>query len=66
MNIEQPTPTHDAGLEWLHDIRRKMFSDAGGDLKNLGDRYRATQSQHPEKIFDPHDVVIKAVKERRG
>ena len=36
-----------------------MFNDSAGDLKKLGDRYRATLSQHPEKTFDPHDAIIK-------
>jgi hypothetical protein len=36
-----------------------MFKDAGGDVKNLGYRYRVTQSEHPKKTFAPRDVVIK-------
>jgi len=27
-----PIPTHDDGLEWLRDIRRKLLMDAGGDI----------------------------------
>jgi hypothetical protein len=64
MNTEHSTPAHDDGLEWLRDVRRKMFADAGGDLKKLGDRYRATQAQYPQKQFDPHDTIIKAIKAR--
>lgn len=60
--LQASTPckhAHDYGLEWLRDICRRMFKDAGGDVKNLGYRYRVTQSEHPKKTFAPRDVVIK-------
>lgn len=61
MNSDPSLP-HDDGLEWLRDIRRNMFQQANGDLKKLGDRYRRVQSEHPEKTFDPREVVTKAVR----
>ena len=66
MNTALPNNPHGDGLEWLREVRRRMFQHAGGDLKKLGDRYRAIQTQHPEKTFDPHDTIIRAVRDRRG
>ena len=65
MNNDAPT-SHDDGLEWLRDIRRRMFQEANGDLKKLGDRYRQVQSEHPEKTFDPREVVTKAARTKSG
>ena len=65
MNTHQPpTPREDA-LAWLREVRRTRLEQAGSDFKKLGDHYRAVQAQHPEKTFDPHAVVIEAVKARR-
>ena len=65
MNSDPSTP-HDDGLEWLRDIRRRMFQQAGGDLKQLGDRYRRVQSEHPEKTFDPREAIANAVRAKSG
>ena len=43
-----------------------MFQQAGGDLKKLGDRYRLIQSEHPEKTFDPREVLTNAVSAKSG
>lgn len=61
MNTASPTTHHDDGLEWLRDIRRKLMTEAGGDLKRLGDKYRQTQSLHPEKVCDPRKLLTEAV-----
>jgi len=62
-----PTPPpHDDGLEWLRDVRSRMLRQADGDFKKLGDRYRAVQSRHPEKTFDPHATIIRAVREKQS
>ena len=53
MNTASPTILHDDGLEWLREIRHKLMTEAGGDLKSLGDKYRQTQAKHPEKVIDP-------------
>ena len=65
MNPDPSTP-HDGGLEWLRDIRRRMFQQANGDLKKLGDRYRRVQSGHPEKTFDPREAIASAVRAKSG
>ena len=65
MNSDRSTP-HDDGLKWLRDIRRRMFHEANGDLKKLGDRYRRVQSEHPEKTFDPRQAIANAVREKSG
>lgn len=53
---------HDDGLEWLREIRRKHMSEAGGDLKRLGDRYRRAQAEHPEKVISPRKLTAEAVR----
>ena len=65
MNTDPPLP-HDDGLERLREIRRRIFHEAGGDLKKLGDRYRRVQAEHPEKIFDPRGVVADAARAKSG
>ena len=50
----------------LRDIRRRMFQQANGDLKKLGDRYRRIQSEHPEKTFDPREAIASAVRAKSG
>ena len=64
MNPDSSTP-HGDGLEWLRDIRR-MFQQANGDLKKLGNGYRCIQSAHPEKTFDPRQVGANAVRAKSG
>ena len=61
MNPPSPTTPHEDGLEWLRDIRRKLMTEAGGDLKRLGDKYRETQARNPEKVFDPRKLLTEAV-----
>ena len=61
MNPDPATP-HEDGLEWLRELRRRMFQQADGDLKKLGDRYRRSQSEHPEKTFDPRQTIADAVR----
>ena len=61
MKTPSPTTTHDDGLEWLRDIRRKLMDAASGDLKRLGDKYRETEARHPEKVFDPRRLLTEAV-----
>lgn len=63
MNPPPPIP-HDDGLAWLREVRRRLFIEAGGDLKKLGDRYRHVQSREPEKVFDPREAVMGAVREQ--
>ena len=61
MNPDPATP-HEDGLEWLRELRRRMFQQADGDLKKLGDRYRRSQSEHPEKTYDPRQTIADAVR----
>ena len=37
------------------------MTEAGGDLKRRGDKYRETQALHPEKVFDPRKLLTEAV-----
>ena len=60
MNPTMPT-THDDGLEWLRDIRRKLLKDAGGELKRLGERYRQIESGEKDKVLDPRKLLADAV-----
>ena len=60
-----PSAPHDDGLEWLREVRRTMLREAGGDLKKLGDRYRRSQSEHPETVFDPRETVLQAARSPR-
>ena len=61
MNAPSLTTHHEDGLEWLRDVRRKLMTEAGGDLKRLGDKYRQTQAQHPGKVFDPRKLLTETV-----
>ena len=65
MNTDPPLP-HNDGLESLREIRRRIFREAGGNLKKLGDRYRRVEAQHPEKIFDPREVIADAARAKAG
>jgi hypothetical protein len=56
------TNTHDDGLEWLRDIRRKLLKEAGGDLKRLGERYRQVESSEKDKVIDPRKLLADAVR----
>ena len=64
MKVEPASPPspHDDGLEWLREIRRRLLSEANGDLKQLGDCYRQTQARHPDKVFDPQLVLADAAR----
>lgn len=57
-----PTTTHDDGLEWLRDIRRKLLIEAGGDLKKLSERYRQVESTEKNKVLDPRKLLAEAVR----
>ena len=60
------TPTHsphDDGLQWLRDVRRKLMAEAGGDLQQLGNRYRQTEAKHPEKVVDPKQLLTSALRQ---
>ena len=63
---DTPASSHDDGLEWLREVRRKILRDAGGDLKKLGERYRRIQAAQPEKIFDPRQTVADSVRAKSG
>jgi hypothetical protein len=61
---ESPSSPSDDGLEWLREVRRKLLTEAGGDLRRLGDRYRQVEAKHPEKVIDPRKLVAEAVRAR--
>jgi hypothetical protein len=61
MNTPPAHLPHDDGLEWLRDVRRKLMTEAGGDLKQLGNRYRQTEAKHPEKVVDPKQLLTRAL-----
>ncbi len=54
--------THDDGLGWLREVRRKFFADSGGDLKRLGNRYRQTQAADPGKVIDPRKMLAESIR----
>ncbi|MFN0078620.1 MAG: hypothetical protein ACKVY0_19340 [Prosthecobacter sp.] len=61
MNASPPTVHREDGLEWLRGVRRRLMTEAGGDLKSLGDKYRQSHAQHPEKVFAPRKLLTEAV-----
>ena len=61
MNTPPTHLPHDDGLEWLRDVRRKLMTEAGGDLKQLGNRYRQTEAKNPEKVVDPKQLLTTAL-----
>ena len=64
--MNTPAPHHNDGLEWLREVRSRMLMQAGGDFTKHGDRYRAVESRHPEKIFDPYAAMVDAAKTQSG
>jgi hypothetical protein len=62
MNTPPTQFPHDDGLEWLRDVRRKLMTEAGGGLKQLGNRYRQTEAKHPEKAVDPKQLLTRALR----
>jgi len=60
--MKQPPTTHDDGLEWLRDIRRKLLQDAGGDLKRLGEHYRRVEAMEQDKVRDPRRLLADATR----
>ena len=57
-----PTTTHDDGLEWLRNVRRKLLKDAGGDFKRLGERYRQVEAAEIGKVRDPRKLLADAAR----
>lgn len=53
---------HDDGLGWLRDIRKKLMTEAGNDLKRLSEHYRQVESTEPEKVLDPRKLLADAVR----
>ena len=39
------------------------MTEAGSDLKQLGNRYRHTEAQHPEKVVDPKQLLTRALRQ---
>jgi hypothetical protein len=37
------------------------MTEAGGYLKQLGNRYRQTEAKHPEKVVDPKQFLTRAL-----
>jgi hypothetical protein len=62
MNTPPTQFPHDDGLEWLRDVRRKLMTEAGGGLKQLGNRYRQTEAKHPENAVDPKQLLTRALR----
>jgi len=62
MNPNPTTTTHDDGLEWLRDIRRKLLKDADGDLKRLGEHYRQVEASEKDKVRDPRKLLADAAR----
>ena len=62
MNTPPTQFPHDDGLEWLRDVRRKLMTEAGGDLKQLGNRYRQTEAKHAAKVVDPKQLLTRALR----
>jgi hypothetical protein len=63
MNTPSTQLPHDDGLECLRDVRPKLVTEAGGDLKQLGNRYRKTEAKHPEKVVDPKQLLTRALRQ---
>lgn len=37
MNPPTPNTPHDDGLDWLREVRQKLFQESGSNLQKLGD-----------------------------
>jgi hypothetical protein len=62
MNTD-PTPTpssHDDGLEWLREIRRKITTDFDHDQKKIGDYLREREKTMGDRIVRTQKRLVPA------
>lgn len=57
-----PTPPHDDGLDWLREVRGRLFQKSGCNLEKLGDIYRRVESENPEKVIDPRKLLADSLR----
>ena len=65
MNPPSTTTPHDDGLDWLREVRRKLFQESGCSLEKLGDVYRRVEAEHPEKVIDPRKLLADSLRAGR-
>ena len=56
------TTPHDDGLDWLREVRRRLFQESGSNLQKLGEIYRRVEAEHPEKVIDPRKVLADSLR----
>ena len=61
MNTHTPA-THDDGLEWLREVRRRLFQESDRNLEKLGNIYRRVEAEHPEKVIDPRKLLADSLR----
>lgn len=54
--------THNDGLEWLREVRRKVFVEFVGDGKRLGHRYRVASNADAGKVIDPRNTLTETIR----
>ncbi len=62
MNPPAPTTPHDDGLDWLREVRHRLFQESGSNLQKLGDTYRRVEAEHPEKVIDPRKLLADSLR----
>ncbi len=65
MNTPAPTTPHDDGLDWLREVRLRLFQETGCNLQRLGDIYRRVEAEHPEKVIDPRKLLADSLRAGR-
>lgn len=60
--MNPPATPHDDGLDWLREVRSKLFQKSGCNLRKLGDIYRRVESEHPEKVTDPRKLLADSLR----
>lgn len=58
--VVQKPPSHDDGLEWLREIRRKLSAECGHDPFEMGRRLRAREQDYKGRIFRTKRVLVPA------
>ena len=62
MKPPAPTTPPDDDLDWLREVRRRLFQESGSNLQKLGEIYRRVEAEHPEKVIDPRKVLADSLR----
>ena len=59
-NDSSASPSHDDGLEWLREIRRRMAAEANYDPSEMGRRLRDIEREMPGRVVKTERVLVPA------